>query len=68
MILNVVADGQSFPVEVPDSMLAEGQDMFNKMDADMDLVDTDGLSHIVNILFYHPVFSLPRTSICYDRK
>lgn len=35
MILNVVADGQSFPVEVPDSMLSEGQELFNKMDADM---------------------------------
>lgn len=35
MILNVVADGQSFPVEVPDAMLAEGQEMFNKMDTDM---------------------------------
>jgi len=36
MILNVVADGQSFPVEVPDAMLGEGQELFNKMDADMD--------------------------------
>ena len=36
MILNVVADGQSMPLDVPDSMLAEAQAFFNKMDADMD--------------------------------
>lgn len=36
MILNVVADGQTFPIEVPESMLAEAQALFAKMDADMD--------------------------------
>ena len=36
MILNVVADGQTYPVEVPDSMLAEARPIFEKMDMDMD--------------------------------
>lgn len=36
MILNVVADGQTFPIQVPDTMLSEAQSIFNKIDADMD--------------------------------
>ena len=36
MILNVVADGQTFSLDVPDNLLAEAQAFFNKMDADMD--------------------------------
>ena len=36
MILNVVADGQTFAVEAPDSMLSEASEFFAKMDADFD--------------------------------
>jgi len=36
MILNVIADGQTFPVEVPDEMLVTARSLFEKMDADMD--------------------------------
>lgn len=36
MILTVMADGQSIPLEVPDNMLNEARPMFDKMDADMD--------------------------------
>ncbi|MBD3620133.1 MAG: hypothetical protein HUJ28_11745 [Chromatiales bacterium] len=35
MILNVIIDGQTFEVTVPDFMLGEADEMFNKMDADM---------------------------------
>jgi hypothetical protein len=36
MILNVVVDGQSTPVDVPQDILTEAVDVFKKMDADMD--------------------------------
>lgn len=36
MILNVVIDGQSTPVDVPQNILTEASDVFTKMDADMD--------------------------------
>lgn len=36
MILNVVVEGQVYPVNVPDSLLHEAGDFFAKMDADMD--------------------------------
>lgn len=35
MILNVMADGQTYPIEVPDNMLSEAKPVFDKMDADM---------------------------------
>lgn len=35
MILNVMADGQTYPIEVPDNMLSEARPVFEKMDADM---------------------------------
>ena len=36
MILNVVADGQTFPVNVPDNLLSDARDFFAKVDADLD--------------------------------
>jgi hypothetical protein len=36
MILNVMADGQNYPLDVPDNMLSEAKPVFDKMDADMD--------------------------------
>ncbi len=35
MILNVIVDEQTFPIDVPDSMLSEAENFFQKMDADM---------------------------------
>lgn len=35
MILNVIVDGQTVEVSVPDFMLEEADELFNKMDADM---------------------------------
>lgn len=35
MILNVIIDGQSIQITVPEFMLEEASDMFDKMDADM---------------------------------
>lgn len=36
MILKVIIDEKTIPIEVPDYMLAEAEDFFNKMDIDMD--------------------------------
>lgn len=36
MILKVIVDERTIPIEVPDYMLAEAGDFFAKMDADMD--------------------------------
>ena len=36
MILNVVVEEQVYPVTVPDSLVAEAGDFFDKLDADMD--------------------------------
>ena len=36
MILNVVVGEDNFPVEVPDDVLQDGSEMFDKMDRDMD--------------------------------
>lgn len=36
MILNVVVEEQVYPVNVPDTLIHEATDFFNKMDADMD--------------------------------
>jgi hypothetical protein len=36
MILNVIVDDQTYPVEVPDYVLSEGEEFFAKMDHDMD--------------------------------
>ncbi|MDX1698850.1 MAG: hypothetical protein R3308_11210 [Thiohalobacterales bacterium] len=36
MILNVVVDDQTFPVTVPDFIVAEGEEFFSKLDSDMD--------------------------------
>ena len=36
MILKVIIDEKTIPIEVPDSMLNEAADFFTKMDADMD--------------------------------
>ncbi|MBD3609511.1 MAG: hypothetical protein HUJ30_03090 [Gammaproteobacteria bacterium] len=35
MILNVIIDGQNFEVTVPDFMMEEANEMFDKMDVDM---------------------------------
>ncbi|MDH5183865.1 MAG: hypothetical protein OEX12_08250 [Gammaproteobacteria bacterium] len=35
MILNVAIDGQTYPLTVPDVMLDEADELFNKMDVDM---------------------------------
>ena len=35
MILNVIVDDQTYPLEVPEFILAEADELFNKMDADM---------------------------------
>lgn len=36
MILNVVVEDQVYPVNVPDSLVSEAGDFFDKLDADMD--------------------------------
>ncbi len=36
MILNVVVGEDTFPIEIPDYILQEGREMFEKMDHDMD--------------------------------
>jgi len=36
MILNVVVQEQVYPVNVPDSLVAEAGDFFDRLDADMD--------------------------------
>jgi hypothetical protein len=36
MILNVVVEEQVYPVNVPDTLITEAADFFDKMDADMD--------------------------------
>ena len=36
MILNVAIDGQSVDINVPDSMLSEARDFFEKIDSDLD--------------------------------
>ncbi len=36
MILKVILEGQTVPVEVPDYLIQEGEEFFRKMDADMD--------------------------------
>ena len=36
MILKVVVDEKTIPIEVPDYMLIEAEEFFNKMDLDMD--------------------------------
>jgi len=35
MILNVIVDEQTYPLEVPDFVLAEADALYDKMDADM---------------------------------
>jgi hypothetical protein len=35
MILNVIVDEQTYPLEVPEFVLAEADELFDKMDADM---------------------------------
>ncbi|MEM7304695.1 MAG: hypothetical protein AAF372_04125 [Pseudomonadota bacterium] len=36
MILKIVIDEKTIPIEVPDYMLVEAEEFFNKMDKDMD--------------------------------
>ena len=36
MILNVIINEQTFPIEVPDQLLDEAESLFQKMDRDMD--------------------------------
>jgi hypothetical protein len=36
MILKIIIDEKTIPIEVPDYMLTEADDFFNKMDTDMD--------------------------------
>ncbi len=36
MILNVVIEEQVYPVKVPEALLSEASDFFDKLDADMD--------------------------------
>lgn len=36
MILNVIIDDQKIPIEVPDHLLQEAEEFFQKMDTDMD--------------------------------
>lgn len=36
MVLNVVIGEQPIPINVPDSLISDASEMFNKMDADMD--------------------------------
>ena len=36
MILNVTIDEKSYPIEVPEEAIAEGESFFQKMDSDMD--------------------------------
>ncbi len=36
MILKVIIDEKTIPIEVPDYMLVEAQEFFNKMDTDLD--------------------------------
>lgn len=36
MLLNVAVDGQNIDINVPDSMLSEARDFFEKIDADLD--------------------------------
>ncbi|MEM8845177.1 MAG: hypothetical protein AAGB35_09060 [Pseudomonadota bacterium] len=36
MILKVIIDEKTIPIEVPDYMLVEAEEFFNKMDTDMD--------------------------------
>ena len=36
MILNVAIDGQNVDINVPDSMLSEARDFFEKVDGDLD--------------------------------
>lgn len=36
MLLNVAVDGQNIDINVPDSMLSEARDFFEKMDLDLD--------------------------------
>ncbi|MDH5600368.1 MAG: hypothetical protein OEY78_03585 [Gammaproteobacteria bacterium] len=36
MILNVAVDGQNVDINVPDTMLSEAREFFDKMDADLD--------------------------------
>ena len=35
-MITIVVDEKSVPVEVQEQLVTEAQDMFNKMDADMD--------------------------------
>lgn len=37
MLLNVIINEETYPVTVPDDMLVDAEDVFQKMDADMDL-------------------------------
>ena len=36
MILKIIIDEKTIPIEVPEYMLTEAEDFFNKMDTDMD--------------------------------
>ncbi len=36
MILNISIEDQNYPIEVPEGMLNDGLEFFNKVDADMD--------------------------------
>lgn len=36
MILNVLIDNHTYPIEVPESMIREGEEFFARMDQDMD--------------------------------
>ncbi len=36
MLLNAVVDDQNYPVEVPEALLAEASEFFERMDSDMD--------------------------------
>lgn len=36
MILNIAIDGQNLDINVPDSMLSEARDFFEKIDSDLD--------------------------------
>ena len=36
MILKIIIDEKTIPIEVPDYMLVEAEEFFNKMDTDMD--------------------------------
>ncbi len=58
MILNVVVDGNTFPIEVPDHLVRDAGEFFDKIDADMDKgylvgrewVDNPTLEHRVQVV------------------